>query len=221
MSAISDYYNKKNIPFTMGTRRKKKTMPLLAHVHKKKILDIGCASGYIGRTLHEQDNYVVGIDLVRKDIAKAQKVLDEAYVFDIETDNLKKLGRNYDLIIMVEVMEHLFDPEKAINRFLPLLKPGGQILLSTPNIVHLYIRLKFLLGIFEYKEETVINKSHIHFFTHTTFLKMIKNLGLEIIKENNVILPETFELISKIWPNMFAHQMVAICRKVDIYNNNV
>lgn len=221
MSVISNYYNKKIIPYSMGARRKRKTMPLLIDVHKKRILDVGCASGYIGETLRRQGNYVVGIDIVKKDIAKAKKVLNKAYIFDIETDNTKILGENYDLIIMVEVMEHLFDPEEAVKRFLPLLKPGGQILLSTPNVVHLYIRLKFLLGIFEYQEETVINKSHIHFFTRPTFIKMIRKLDLEIVKENDVVLPETVGFILKIWPSLFAHQMVAVCRKSDTFNNEV
>lgn len=213
MSSIIDYYNNKIIPFSIGGRRRKKTMPMLVDIHNQKVLDIGCATGYIGAVLKKQGNYVVEIDIIKKDIVKAKKILDEAYVFDIETGNTIILGKNYDLIIMVEVIEHLFDPEKAISRFLPLLKPDGKILISTPNFVHLYNRLKVLLGILEYEEETVINKSHIHFFTYVTFKKLIIQLNLKIIAENFVILPETLFSVLKFWPNLFAHQVIILAKK--------
>lgn len=201
------------VPFGLGGRRRRRIMPLIENLKGKKILDVGCASGYLGATLRKQGNYVVGIDITRKDIAKAKKILDEAYVFDIETDNIKKLGKGYDLIIFAEVLEHLFDPEVVIKRFMPLLKPKGAFLLSTPNLVHFYNRMKMTLGIFEYKEETVINKSHIHFFTYSTFKKALRNLGLTVIAENNVTLPETLADILKFWPNMFVFQMVIIAQK--------
>ncbi len=197
----------------MGGRRRKQTMPFLAEITNKKILDIGCASGYIGAFLKKQGNYVVGIDITTKDISSAKKVLNEAYVFDIESGDLSILGKNYDLIIMTEVIEHLFEPDLAIKRFFPLLKPHGRILISTPNILQIYNRIKMLFGIFEYKEETVINKSHIHFFTRPTFLKLISDLNLKIIIEENVILPETFSFILKFFPNLFSHQVIILVEK--------
>lgn len=213
MNIILDYYNKKIAPFGIWGGRRKRTMPLLESVRNKKILDVGCASGYIGEVLRKQGNYVVGIDIIKKDIIKAKRVLDEAYVFDIETGKTSSLGRNYDLIVMIEVVEHLFDPEKSVKRFLPLLKPKGRILLSTPNFAHIYNRLKVLLGIFEYKDETVINKSHIHFFTYLTFIKAIELSNLKIIRESYVIFPETLYPILRFWPNLFAHQVIILAEK--------
>lgn len=188
-------------------------MPLLQDFHGMKILDIGCASGYVGAALRKQGNYVVGIDITKKDIVKARKVLNKAYVFDIERGNTKVLGKDFDLIIMMEVMEHLFEPELAIKRFLRLLKPEGKIILSTPNIVHIYNRLKFTLGIFKYEEETVVNKSHIHFFTYKTLMDMIHSLNLKILKESHVILPETLNPLLKFWPNLFAHQSIVLAER--------
>lgn len=213
MNSIFDYYNQKAFPFGLGARRRRRIMPLLQNLTGKKILDIGCATGYIGAVLKKQGNYVVGIDITKKDITKAKQVLDEAYVFDIETDDLKKLDKNFDYMIMAEVPEHLFDPEAAIARFLPLLKKNGRILLSTPNLVHFYNRVKITLGFFEYKEETVINKSHIHFFTYSSFKKAIRGLGLTIVEENNVTLPEFMAPLLTWWPNLFVFQMVFVAKK--------
>lgn len=213
MSVINDYYNKKTVPFRMAGRRSRKTVPLLENIHGKRILDVGCASGYIGEILKKQGNYVMGLDLTKKDIFKAKRILDDAMVFDIETDDIKKLGKNYDLIIIVEVVEHLFDPEAAIKRLLPVLKNGGRILVSTPNIVHIYNRVKLILGIFNYRDETIINKSHIHFFTDTSLKKMMTRLGLKLVQDNHVIQPIFLESVLKIWPNMFAGQMVSLYEK--------
>lgn len=212
-SPINKYYNEKKVPFCMGARRKRRTLPMLKGFKNKKILDVGCASGYLGKFLKENGNYCVGIDVSKGNIKLAKKVLDEAYVLDVESDDLQKLGKGYDLIILAEVPEHLFDPQSAIARLLPLLKKDGSILLSTPNVVHAYIRLKFLFGVFNYREETVINKSHIHFFTRTEFLRVIDELGLKVEIEDDVILPEFLRPILKFWPNLFAHQLVLLCRK--------
>jgi len=212
MNQIFDYYNNKVKPFGIGERRARRIFPLIRRFKNKKILDVGCATGYIGSELRKKGNYVVGIDITRKDIDVAKKILNEAYVFDIESSSVKTLGKNFDVIIISEVLEHLFDPEGAIKRFLPLLKSGGVLLLTTPNIVHIYVRLKFMLGIFNYKEETVVNKSHIHFFTRKSFMDMLKNLHLKIICENDVICPEFLRFILQFWPNIFAHQVIVLCQ---------
>lgn len=213
INPIHKYYNEKEVAFCMGARRKRRTYPMLSGFHKKKILDVGCATGYVGAFLKKNDNYVVGIDVSKKDVDQAKKVLDKAFVMDVESDDLKKLGKGFDLIIVAEVPEHLFDPEKVFKKLLTLLKPSGRILISTPNVVHAYIRLKFLFGVFSYKEETVINKSHIHFFTRSELLRVINDLGLTVEVEDDVILPEFMRFILKYWPNLFAHQMVILCKR--------
>lgn len=213
MSVISDYYNEKAPPFTIAQRRSRKTVPLLNEIHGKKVLDVGCASGYLGEIVRKQGNYVVGIDITRKNIVKARKILDKAFVFDVENGDVNKLGKDFDFIIMVEVIEHLFDPEIVLQRLLPVLKKNGKILLSTPNFVHIYNRLKIFAGIYEYKENTLINKSHLHFYTYQTFKKEMERLGLKLIKENHVFLPVFLERFVKYWPDLFIGQMVSVYEK--------
>jgi len=213
MNTISQYYNKNAPRYGIASRRMRKTRPLLNGIIGKKVLDVGCASGYLGEIIRNQGNYVVGIDITKKNIVKAKKVLDEAYVFDIENDDYGKLGTGYDFIIMVEVIEHLFDPERSLRQILPLLKKGGKILLSTPNFVHIYNRIKIMFGIYDYHENTMINKSHLHFFTYKTFKQMMNGLGLKLIKENHVILPVFMESLLRFLPDLFIGQMVALYEK--------
>lgn len=212
-SIIADYYNLKKIPFGISGDRRNMTFPLLTDLADKKILEVGCATGYMGEKLRKQGNYVVGLDISKKDIQKAKKVLDQAFVVDLESEKLPKLNFKFDLILLTEVIEHLFEPELVIKKLVTVLKPEGQILISTPNFLHLYNRCKMLCGNFEYIEETVINKSHIHFFTYSTLKKTIDSLGLKIVKENHVIFPRTLSFVWKAFPELFAYQIIFLCQK--------
>lgn len=212
-SIIADYYNQKKIPFGICGDRRDKIFPLVANLKGKKVLEVGCATGYMGVRLRKQGNYVVGLDISKKDIQKAKKVLDRAYVVDLESDDLPKMGTKFDLILITEVIEHLFDPDTVLKKILTVLKPNGEVLISTLNFLHLYNRYRMLKGKFEYVEETIVNKSHIHFFTYSTLNKMLSSLGLRVVKENNIIFPRTLAAIWKTWPELFAYHMVFLCKK--------
>jgi len=212
-SVIADYYNNKKIPFGISGDRRDKTFPLVENVKGEKILDVGCATGFIGEKLRKQGNYVIGLDVSKKDIQKAKKVLDQAYVIDLESEEIPNFRTEFDLILITEVIEHLFEPEKVIMKLMTVLKQNGKMLISTPNFLHLYNRYNMLMGKFEYVEETVINKSHIHFFTNSTLEKTLSNLGLKIVKENHVIFPRTLAPLWRNWPSLFASQFVVVCKK--------
>lgn len=212
MNSIINYYNSGKIKFGISGDRLNKLLPILKTIKNKRVLDVGCASGYLGKILKDNGNYVVGIDVSSKDIYRAKKVLNEARVGDVENDNLGK-PNTHDFIIASEVVEHLFDPEKTLKKLVLTLKPAGKILLTTPNILHLYNRLKFFFGKFEYKEETVINRSHIHFFTYDSIRKLAESTGLRIVKDNSLISPRTLAGIWKLWPSVFAHTTIILCEK--------
>lgn len=213
MKSIRDFYNKRGICHGISGDRKDKMLPLLEKFKKSRVLDVGCATGYIGSLLKERGNYVVGWDMVVRDVEKARQVLDEAYVVDVESSHWPKCTTKFDLIIFSEVIEHLLGPERAVRKLLSYLKPGGSILVTTPNILHLYWRIRFLLGRFEYKEESVINPAHLHFFTYETLKNVARANNLRIEAENHVIFPRTLALLWKHWPNLFAYQSVLLLKK--------
>lgn len=197
----------------MSGDRSGKVLPLLNKLHGLTVLDAGCASGYVGAFVKKRGNYVVGIDSTERDIAFAKKVLDEAYIFDLENDISKKFSKRFDYIIFSEVIEHLFEPEKVLKKLVGWLKPGGNILITTPNFVHIYNRWDILWGKFEYQEDTVINRSHVHFFTYDTLQDLIATSGLEIVNGNHLIFPRTLSFLWKLFPGLFAHQLIFVCKK--------
>lgn len=213
MNSIINYYNSGKIKFGISGDRLNKLLPILKTIKNKRVLDVGCASGYLGKILKENGNYVVGIDASSRDIVKAKKVLDEAHVINLETDSLNRFTNQFDFILFSEVIEHLFNPEIVLKKICKCLKSGGQILITTPNMVHIYVRLQFLFGKFVYREETVINRSHIHFFTYNSLKELVESLNLTVIAENSLVFPRTLAGIWKLWPSVFAHTTIILCKK--------
>jgi len=125
--------------------------------HPVRVLDIGCGNmkmieacfGLLARGgVAKDDNCrVVGWDLSRQAVEEARGRHWEAEVRDITgapvTDDEK--GK-YDLVIFLEVLEHIADTGLAIRNIQDLLKPGGVLILSTPNLAAWYNRLLLLLG---------------------------------------------------------------------------
>ncbi len=101
-----------------------------------EILDIGCGGGLICEPLCRLGAQVTGIDYVKKNIdvakihAKDKKLKINYVCKDIEKLSLKK---EYDLIIMFEILEHLDDWKKFLFKIKNNLKKNGKIIVSTIN----------------------------------------------------------------------------------------
>lgn len=209
---LGQYYNKRETPYGMSGDRKGKTLPLLKGYTGKRVLDVGCAKGYVGEQLKKQGNTVIGWDIDERAVKEAKKTLDNAYLVDLESDKWPEFKEKFDLIVILEVIEHLFEPDEVLLRLCKLLKPGGKILISTPNLLHVYHRIPILMGKFDYHEDKVINPGHIHFFTHSSLMRMLREIKFTVEKENNVIFPRTLASIWQSFPNLFAYQMVVLCQ---------
>jgi len=145
---------------------------------KEKILDIGCSSGNLGAELVKRKKCVVdGIDIDAKDVELAKKKLRNAYVVDIERDEFTMLDKQYDAVLMMDVIEHLIDPVAALKKIGKLLKPKGRLIFSVPNMAHVSVRLDLLLGEFQYRQVGLLDHTHLHFYTEETLLKVLKSAG--------------------------------------------
>ncbi|HVV25578.1 MAG TPA: rhamnan synthesis F family protein [Candidatus Saccharimonadales bacterium] len=145
-----------------------------------RVLDIGCSSGNLGEELiKEKKCEVTGIDLDEDDVNKARKKLTNAYVMNAETANLQKLGK-FDCIIFADVLEHLLDPVKTLEKIKKSLKPGGVVIFSIPNMAHMATRLMLLEGRFVYGETGLLDKTHLHYYDRQEVQRIFKNAGYTI-----------------------------------------
>lgn len=103
-----------------------------------RVLEIGCAEGHTGALLKQsgQAAFVVGIELVPEVADRARHRLDQVLTGDLETMDLPFAPASFDYILATDTLEHLARPENVLRRLHPLLKPGGVIIASVPNMRH-------------------------------------------------------------------------------------
>jgi len=141
---------------------------------KSEILDIGCSSGNLGRVLIKEKNCIIdGVEPDKADADIASKYLRQVWSFSIEDEkNIEKIKRTYDVLIFADVLEHLVHPSEVLKMVKKLLKPGGQVIFSLPNMGHISVRLSLLQGNFKYTETGLLDKTHLHFYD----LEEVKNM---------------------------------------------
>ena len=191
-----------------------------------KILDVGTASGYLGKILSEKGHYVAGIE---KDAATAEKAKAYYHSFrlaDIETFEFP-YRREFDYILFADVLEHLRDPAAVIRRCIPALKESGKIIISVPNIANFIIRLSLLAGRFDYMDRGILDRTHLRFFTLRSLDKTMGDglcgiqeviptpLPVQIvfpITESNLFAPlhEVFYFLTSCWKTLLAYQFVIV-----------
>ena len=148
--------------------------------HDSTVLDVGCAVGVLGQYLTEQQN--CSVDGIEGNV-EAAKIARPFYrrimVTDLESADLRQLmeGARYDRIVCADVLEHLRDPGQVLQRLKDHLTPDGKILISIPNIGHIGVFLELLSGDFRYREEGLLDRTHLRFFTRRSFLYLLAENG--------------------------------------------
>lgn len=144
-------------------------------------LDFGCSTGYYGAYIKEHKNCkVYGVE-ISDDKKEAEKVLDGVYSFDIDADWPKAIyERKYDAVFFGDVIEHLKDPELALKKTIKLLKFGGCVFISTPNVAHMSVRLELMGGGFEYESMGILDNTHLKYFTLSTLQRICASAGYDI-----------------------------------------
>lgn len=145
-----------------------------------RILEVGCAAGETGGALKRQNpaREVVGVEYSDKAAQQAAKLLDRVFVGDSERLELPYPEGYFDCIIYSDVLEHLRDPDALLKRHKLLLAPDGMMVMSIPNLQHVSVLNQLMEGRFTYRDEGLLDRTHIHFFTLHEIQEMLKRCGL-------------------------------------------
>jgi 2-polyprenyl-3-methyl-5-hydroxy-6-metoxy-1,4-benzoquinol methylase len=183
----------------------------------KRVLDVGCSSGYLARHLVERGCTVVGLEFDPDAAAAARSVCTDVLVGDVETMELPFEEASFDVVLCGDLVEHLRDPEAFLARARPLLHPDGRLVLTTPNVANWSLRLGLLAGRWRYTERGILDRTHTHLFTRKTLVETLERAGYRVdVLDFTVPLPvlrnETTERIAhgigRIRPSLFAYQFV-------------
>ena len=157
-------------------------LKFLAGIRKPShILDLGAADGYLGAILSQQGHRVVGIESDVQLAAKARPHYKNIYVADLEKFDFSQCGQ-FDYVLLADVLEHLRDPVSLLRRVEQCLGDGGEIILSLPNVAHLFVRLSLLFGRFEYQDRGILDRTHLRFFTLATLKRMVDEASFRILE---------------------------------------
>lgn len=148
------------------------------------ILDIGCADGYISSYFVDKGAEVYGLDISAKNIQFAKKLGIKARLGDV-VNGLPFENDKFDIILMGELIEHLFDPDSVIRETYRVLNKNGILILTFPNLASLPNRIRLVLGYHLMHFDTSLNErhgGHIRGFTAFSIKKFLKKNNFEVEK---------------------------------------
>lgn len=185
------------------------------------VLDVGCATGFMGKYLqNDKQCRVVGLDLRSAELAIAKKDLFKVVNGDIQDDatvsKVLKTTKNqkFDVVIATSLIEHTAEPQLVLQQMKKLLKPKGRIIMSTPNVAHWTMRLSLLMGNFEYTEYGILDRTHLQLFTYHTFQQLFKKSKLKIVKvkidAEGGGYPRISLALAPFFKNVFAYQTLVV-----------
>jgi 2-polyprenyl-3-methyl-5-hydroxy-6-metoxy-1,4-benzoquinol methylase len=147
----------------------------------KRILDVGCG---VGATLNWLKRRwpaaeTVGVDGYAPILPELEKNVDQALILDLEKP-LPELGK-FDLVMALDVLEHLSDPWTVAKQLSGLIEPGGALLVSVPNVANRRVLVPLLLrGEFKYTDAGVLDRTHLRFFDENSAVELVEATGLTV-----------------------------------------
>lgn len=148
----------------------------------KRVIDFGCATGYLAQLLQQQGCEVTGVEINPEAAKIAEHYCKRVVVADLDIVHLAEIlpPQSFDVAIFGDVLEHLRDPWRVLKETQHLLSPDGFVVASIPNIAHGSIRLALLQGKFEYTELGILDNTHLRFFTKKTVEDLFEKTGYVI-----------------------------------------
>lgn len=199
-------------------------MKLLALVgSEKRVLDVGCSSGYLARPLVARGCAVVGIELDERAAEAAREVCSDVLVGDAETMELPFSEGSFDVVLCGDVIEHLRAPERFLARIRPLLRDEGRLVLTTPNVANWTMRLGLLAGRWRYTERGILDRTHLHLFTRNTLVETLEHAGYRILELDYTVpvpgvaasaVERAAHAVGRLRPPLFAYQFVVAATPV-------
>ena len=155
-----------------------------------KILDLGSGPGYMTKALHDQGAKVISVDRCIHPMAErysTQTVQSEVENFDLD----QLVVDHLDLILMLDIIEHIHDPEaflfKLRRQYARYNAP--RLIITTGNVAFAVVRLMLLLGQFNYGKKGILDRDHRRLFTFSSMTRTLKATGYDILEVHAIPAP--------------------------------
>jgi len=151
-----------------------------------RVLDVGCGVGDFSATVRDRlGAEVTGIEpdaaraaeARRRGLTVSERVLDE-----VLADQAERMAGQFDVVLYMDVLEHLADPGAELRAARRALAPGGAVIASIPNVAHWSVRTELLRGRFDYARYGIMDATHLRWFTARTVRTLFESAGLRVVE---------------------------------------
>ena len=189
-----------------------------------RVLDVGCAEGYLARELRAHGCTVVGLEFDEAAADVARDVCEDVIVGDVESEEVRRQVRGpFQRVLFGDVLEHLRDPGAVLRWARTVLGPDGRAVISLPNIANWSARREVVRGRFPYADHGLFDRTHLRFFTRSSARAFVEDAGFVIERERFASGPLPLEarfpwlghtrpVFVRSAPELFALQVVLTCR---------
>jgi 2-polyprenyl-3-methyl-5-hydroxy-6-metoxy-1,4-benzoquinol methylase len=155
-----------------------------------KILDIGCADGMFTKVILDKSKAekIIGIDVLENSINWARKHWKKEKRMEFVVADAHKLpfkSRNFDTVVALEVLEHVFEPVKVLQEIKRVLKPKGYVVFLVPAETIIFKVVWYFWT--KYTASRIWKETHAHAYSSDFLVKLMKMLGYNIIVDKKII----------------------------------
>lgn len=183
-----------------------------------RVLDVGCGTGGTLQYLcGSRQCEVVGLEPNHSRATVAQEIGVTIHEITLDQADPTTLG-TFDYVMFLDVLEHLANPHEVLVGAGRLLKPGGLVIVSVPNVAHWSVRLGLLFGNFNYTEAGIMDATHLRWFTRRTVTNMVQSAGYAL-RSYEVSAGTWLTVYGTVWPwkwipNGIRARMIRLCSKL-------
>lgn len=162
---------------SFGTKDKVIAKALMsAGLEGKTCLDIGPGTGrWLGFLNHHGAGELNAVDISAQSLERCAPVCAKTQKADLETETLDFPDNTFDVILSIEVLEHLSDPSNYISEIKRVAKPGAVVVLSLPNITSLISRIRLVFGLLPVAISA--DPTHVGFYRQKDLIRMFGEFG--------------------------------------------
>jgi len=151
----------------------------------KRHLDVGCGNGQIIQIVRDKFSEIHGCDISITALNEAKKIGLLPVCSNLNEGYIPYKDDFFDCSTALEVLEHVWDPSRLLKEIRRILKSGGRLILTTPNIRYLRnLRTLIFLGSFPHTstDSFVWGGGHLHYFTRKDLISLLSHAGFKNIK---------------------------------------
>jgi 2-polyprenyl-3-methyl-5-hydroxy-6-metoxy-1,4-benzoquinol methylase len=208
-------------PSHFDRSRIRRLRQLLARRPVGRLLDVGCYDGQLLMHAVEPrlDELLVGCDIAQPALQAAQARAIATIRTQLEASHLPFADGAFSTVLAAEVIEHVFDTQVFVDELARLLRPGGWLVLTTPNLVALSGRVQLVLGRSPHNVEfdaSPQTSGHIRYFTFATLELLERRAGLRPLgRWTNVAhfsVLGSSELVGRLRPSL-GHTLISVAEQ--------